>query len=78
METSFHPMTELFAQLGLPNSPKSIESFIKQHPLNEKESLFEASFWNKGQRDFLHQAISNDSDWAEIVDQLDVRLRESN
>ncbi|TBT33456.1 DUF2789 family protein, partial [Vibrio parahaemolyticus] len=36
----------------------------------------EASFWTHSQAAFLKQAIEEDADWAELVDQLDVMLRD--
>lgn len=76
MDTSDHNMSTLFAQLGLPNSERDIESFISSHrDLRKTEELAEASFWNAAQAAFLREAIADDSDWAEVVDQLDARLR---
>ncbi|NMU76583.1 DUF2789 family protein, partial [Vibrio parahaemolyticus] len=34
------------------------------------------SFWTMSQANFLKQAIEEDADWAELVDQLDVMLRD--
>ena len=71
-----HTMSDLFAQLGLPDADKEIDSFIHTHrPLPDNLSLDEASFWNDGQSQFIRDAITEDSDWAELVDQLDTRLR---
>ena len=71
-----HTMSELFAQLGLPDADKEIDNFIHTHsPVPEHLTLVEASFWNAGQSQFLHEAINEDSDWSELVDQLDSRLR---
>ncbi len=76
MDTSTHNMTTLFAQLGLPNSNEEMERFIESHrELRSTEELADASFWNESQSAFLREAIAEDSDWAEIVDQLDARLR---
>ena len=76
MENFEHTMSDLFAQLGLPNDENDIDSFIHVHrPLTESVSLEEAAFWNEGQSQFIREAISEDSDWAELVDQLDTRLR---
>jgi Protein of unknown function (DUF2789) len=71
-----HTMSELFAQLGLPDSNGEIDNFIHQHrPVSNEVSLEKASFWNQGQSQFIHEALHDDSDWAELVDQLDTRLR---
>ncbi|QUM77968.1 DUF2789 domain-containing protein [Moritella sp. 24] len=65
----------LFAQLGLDNDELSIKRFIHQHKLNAGVLLFEAPFWNDSQAMFIKEAIYEDADWAEIIDQLDVMLR---
>lgn len=76
MEHGFHPLTELFAQLGLANDTKSIETFIARHrPLAHNVALADAKFWNVGQKQFLQEAIAQDADWAEAVDHLDAMLR---
>lgn len=71
-----HPLSELFAQLGLAHDAQAIVAFIRQHaPLDTAQRLEEAAFWNASQRVFLHQARSEDADWAEVVDLLDAELR---
>lgn len=69
--------TELFAQLGLPNDPESIEQFIRQHrPLPEGVLLHDAAFWSPQQAQMLKEKIKCDDDWAIVVDQLNVVLQE--
>lgn len=76
MESGRHTLGELFSQLGLPDDTESIEYFMALHrPLERSVKLCAAPFWNKGQREFLQQAISHDADWSDSVDQLDTRLR---
>ncbi len=75
MDTSSHTIYTLFAQLGLPNSDTAIEAFVKNNHLPDEVPLERAAFWSAGQAQFLHEAISDDADWAEVVDQLDARLR---
>lgn len=76
MDTSTHTFNALFEQLGLPSSDTDVESFVAAHqPLGKSIALSEASFWSATQAEFLKQAIKDDSDWAEVVDQLDARLR---
>lgn len=71
-----HDFSELFKQLGLPYSASDIEAFIdKYRPVEPSIELHEANFWNQAQKDFLRQQIDVDADWAETVDQLNVRLR---
>jgi len=76
MEPPNHSLSELFDQLGLPSSEKDIEDFILLHrPLAPSIPLHEASFWSKPQKAFLKQQLDVDADWAELVDQLNTRLR---
>ncbi len=76
MEPPVHPMSSLFAQLGLPSDKASIEGFIATHsPLREDVRLADAPFWTPAQAAFLREEILEDADWAEIVDQLDASLR---
>lgn len=76
MDTSAHTMNTLFEQLGLASTDAQVDQFINTHKLfSDQVKLEDATFWNKGQADFLRDAISNDSDWAEIVDELNSRLR---
>lgn len=75
MDTSAHTFSALFEQLGLPADNDSIEQFIRTHRLFSSEiPLHQASFWNETQAEFLREAISNDSDWAEVVDELNNSL----
>ncbi|WP_409523223.1 DUF2789 domain-containing protein [Nitrincola sp. MINF-07-Sa-05] len=77
MDTSTHNLKTLFEQLGLPAEDGQIDQFIKTHKLFSSEVRLEsATFWTSSQADFLRDAISNDSDWAEIVDELNARLRD--
>lgn len=75
MDTSSHDLENLFLQLGLSTAPQAIEAFIANNHLPEGIPLEQAAFWSAGQAQFIHEAIEQDSDWAEIVDQLDAQLR---
>ena len=76
METPIHTMNSLFEQLGLGSTDSEINTFIENNgPLTGDIELYEAKFWNESQSAFLREMIENDADWAEIVDQLDARLR---
>lgn len=71
-----HTFTELFKQLGLPNDPKSIESFLTLHrPLSGSTRLEDAAFWSPSQSHFIKEQLANDADWAEVLDQMSVALR---
>lgn len=76
MESTFHSLESLFLQLGLANDPASIDAFINQNKLSSDQSLEEASFWTPTQSAFIRECLSDDSDWAEVVDQLNVLLHE--
>lgn len=74
MDTQTHNLSTLFAQLGLPEDPAGIDDFIREHRLPQDMLVAEAPFWNQTQAKFLHDALREDSDWAEMVDELNVRL----
>ncbi|WP_422011718.1 DUF2789 domain-containing protein [Roseateles sp.] len=73
-----HDMTELFCQLGLPDSPEDIKRFIAEHkPVPNELSLPDAPFWTPSQQAFLReQWRADDGDWTLLVDQLNAALRE--
>lgn len=76
MDTTAHTLSTLFEQLGLPADGESIRSFIQQHrPLDPAVPLAEAPWWSEGQVAFIQEAIEEDADWAECVDELDALLR---
>lgn len=76
MEAAIVRFHDLFAQLGLPNDPLSIQAFLTRHtPLAPEVSLPDAAFWTPSQATFLLEALQQDSDWAELVDQLNHALR---
>lgn len=73
----FYTLNDLFAKLGLPNSPAAIEAFIEKHrPLPQAEPLASAAFWTDEQAAFLREARQDYSDWAEVVDELNCLLRD--
>lgn len=75
MDTSSHTMQALFAQLGLPNSEIAIDNFVQNNHLPAEIPMESAAFWSAGQAQFIREAISEDADWAEVVDHLDAMLR---
>lgn len=75
MDRSTHTMNALFEQLGLPSDNSSIDQFIRTHILFSQEiELEEATFWDENQARFLKQCRKSDSDWSEVVDELNIRL----
>jgi hypothetical protein len=76
MDTSKHTFTTLFEQLGLAADDQSIEDFISRYsPLPREIALQDAPFWSESQSHFLEEGLEEDSDWAEIIDELDARMR---
>ncbi len=77
MEQAFHRFSELFAQLGLPGDPPCLHEFLGTHArLPGNVELADAPFGTPAQADMLRNEIADDADWAEVVDQLNVALRE--
>lgn len=75
MDARLHTLHNLFAQLGLPSDPASVEAFITIHrPLPSDVALYRAPFWNDAQRAFLKEEIIEDADWAGVIDELNGRL----
>jgi Protein of unknown function (DUF2789) len=78
MDTPMHRFKDLFAQLGLPADELGINHFLNTHaPLPENIRLADAPFWKPTQAAFLREAILQDSDWVELVDQLSIALRKT-
>ncbi len=76
MDSPTHSLPSLFKQLGLPSDSSDIDAFISSHsPLPAELKLADASFWTPAQASFLREEILEDADWAEVVDQLNVLLR---
>jgi hypothetical protein len=64
-------MTELFRQLGLPSDEASIQLFISQHDGVCREcGLVQAPIWNESQRNFLQEAVAQDSEWSMMAEAL--------
>ncbi len=78
MNQHIHHFSDLFAQLGLAHDELGIRHFLKSHsPLPNHLRLADAPFWTPAQSAFLREAILQDSDWAELTDQLSNALRET-
>lgn len=77
MDTSQHTMQTLFDQLGLPSEPQQIDAFIASHRAETGlDTLEGARFWSPSQAHFLQEARQMDSDWCEVVDELNIRLHQ--
>ena len=76
MDTSKHNLSTLFDQLGLASDEKSIEAFITRYsPVSHEIALQDAPFWSESQSQFLEEGLEDDSDWAEIIDELNALMR---
>jgi Protein of unknown function (DUF2789) len=76
MDTQATSLSQLFAQLGLPDDEASIERFVAHHaPLRGDVILPDAPFWTEAQASFLRSAWKSDDDWVPFVDTLDAMLR---
>ncbi len=76
LDTSPHTIETFFEQLGLASSEAEIDQFIASHsPLDSSIALDQAPFWNPAQAAFIRDALAQDSDWAEVADELSTRLR---
>lgn len=76
MDTSSHTLSTLFDQLGMPSDAASIEKFVTANsPLPREIALHDAPFWSASQASFLEEGIEDDSDWAEVIDELDALMR---
>ncbi|WP_338416130.1 DUF2789 domain-containing protein [uncultured Sphaerotilus sp.] len=78
MDSLFHSMKELFAQLGLDDDPAAIRAFIAQHrPLPLETRLFDAPFWSPSQSALIREKLQEDGDWSVLIDTLNTQLRAS-
>ena len=69
-------MEDLFEQLGLPSHQKAIDEFIQVHSgLAQRTHIEDAEFWSTQQADFIRNALGEDAEWAELIDQLNILLR---
>lgn len=70
MSVNSRTLEELFEQLGLSSQKIHIEKFIERHQLKPGSVLADAIYWLPNQKAFLIEAKEDDSEWAEVVDQL--------
>ncbi len=74
MDFHNHSIRTLFQQLGLNDSNEAIDKFIQNHPLAKNINLTAAPFCSPAQATLLQEVFQKNADWAEIVDELDIRL----
>ena len=79
MSDNFFRFHDLFAQLGLSNSPEAIAAFLNQHrPLPNDTLLADAPFWDEAQAQFIREKKLQDApEWTQLIDQLSEALRET-
>lgn len=78
MEPNTPTLADLFAQLGLDADDAAQRAFIAAHaPLPANLPLPDAPFWTPAQATFLREALLEDAEWAEVVDELDALLRQA-
>ena len=78
MEPNTPTLADLFAQLGLDTDEAAQRAFIAAHaPLPANLPLPDAPFWTPAQATFLREALLEDAEWAEVVDELDALLRQA-
>jgi hypothetical protein len=76
MYSPIHSIHSLFDPLGLDSSEQAINAFVAKHgSLHANVKIHQADFWNEAQSSFLQHMINDDADWAEVVDELDAKLR---
>lgn len=74
MTEQVYSLETLFEQLGMASKPEDIEKFISENRLLDDVQLHEAEFWTPQQAGFLKDGLANDANWAEVIDELNVRL----
>jgi hypothetical protein len=75
MDTTSNDLSHLFKQLGLPHDQEGIDYFVIQNKLDKHTLITDADCWNSGQKAFLKEALLQDAQWSEVIDQLDVMMR---
>ena len=74
MTEHIYAISTLFEQLGLSGRQEDVDAFIDSHQLAGDVPLTEAVFWTPAQAGFLKEGLATDSNWAEVIDELNVRL----
>lgn len=76
MDNATPNMSDLFAQLGLANDEASQQRFIDRFGgLDNRTHIAAAPFWSPAQASFIEEALQDDAEWAELIDQLNAQLR---
>ncbi|MCC2614839.1 DUF2789 domain-containing protein [Aestuariibacter halophilus] len=76
MNATTPSLSDLFGQLGLASDSAAIDRFIERHrPLDSSTHIQDAPFWSEAQASFIQGSLVEDAEWAEVIDQLNMRLR---
>ena len=76
MNSTNPTLHNLFEQLGLAADEGAIDEFIETHKgLSDEVHIENADFWSRAQASFIKNALTEDAEWTELIDQLDSRLR---
>jgi hypothetical protein len=75
MDTTPQDLSHLFEQLGIDNSADNIDKFIASKQIPANVLICQAEFWSESQKSFLREAIEEDAQWSELIDQLDALIR---
>ena len=76
MDSSHHTLAGLFSELGLENNQENITNFLIQHNgIPSDIRLDKADIWSHDQAEFLKDSLTDNSDWAAVVEMLDTLLR---
>jgi hypothetical protein len=75
MDTTLNDLSHLFKQLGLPYHQEEIDEFVNKNRLDKQTLMIDADCWSPSQRAFLKEALLEDAQWSEVIDQLDVMMR---
>lgn len=70
-----YELSSLFDQLGLPSDPHAIDEFVHTYTIPNHVKLYDASIWSHTQATFLREGLLEDSQWALVIDQLNVLLK---
>ncbi|MEZ5537837.1 MAG: DUF2789 family protein [Thiolinea sp.] len=71
-----YSLETLFEQLGMSGKSADIENFILENRLDDATKLHEADIWTPQQAAFLQKGLENDASWAEVIDELNLRLHD--
>ena len=57
-------------------SANSVRVKLARYTIANTILLQDAPFWDEAQQHFIAESLAVDGDWSEVIDELDVRLRQ--